>query len=80
MFNAFNHTQVSGYNTSTNLTTAAGATGSSVQCVADFSTLAITSNLRPPDSTKTLGSFFGEYNTREQRIVQIAAKLYFRAS
>ena len=78
MFNAFNHTQFSGYNTSTNLTTAAGATGSSVLSVADFSTLSITNNLRPAGSTKTLGSFFGEYNnTREQRIVQIAAKLYF---
>jgi hypothetical protein len=54
------------------------ATGSSVLSVADFSTLSITNNLRPAGSTKTLGSFFGEYNnTREQRIVQIAAKLYF---
>ena len=78
MFNAFNHTQFSGYNTSTNMTTAAGATGSGVLSVADFSTLAITNNLRPAGSTKTLGSFFGEYSgTREQRIVQIAAKLYF---
>jgi hypothetical protein len=60
------------------MTTAAGATGSGVLSVADFSTLAITNNLRPAGSTKTLGSFFGEYSgTREQRIVQIAAKLYF---
>jgi hypothetical protein len=77
-FNAFNHTQFSGYNTSTNLTTASGATGSSVLNVADFSTLTITNNLRPAGSTKTLGSYFGEYNgTREQRIVQLGAKLYF---
>ena len=77
-FNALNHTQFSGYNTSTNLTTSAGATGASVLNVADFSTLAITNNLRPAGSTKTLGSYFGEYSgTREQRIVQIAAKLYF---
>jgi len=46
--------------------------------VADFSTLAITNNLRPAGSTKTLGSYFGEYSgTREQRIVQLAAKIYF---
>ena len=77
-FNAFNHTQFSGYNTSTNLTTSAGATGSSVLNVPDFSALSITNNLRPAGSTKTLGSYFGEYNgTREQRIVQLAAKLYF---
>jgi hypothetical protein len=77
-FNAFNHTQFSGYNTSTNLTTSTGATGSSVLAIPDFSTLSITNNLRPAGSTKTLGSYFGEYSaTREQRIVQIAAKLYF---
>jgi hypothetical protein len=77
-FNAFNHTQFSGYNTTTNLTTSAGATGSGVLNVANFSTLLITNNLRPAGSTKTLGSYFGEYSgTREQRIVQIAAKLYF---
>jgi hypothetical protein len=77
-FNAFNHTQFSGYNTSTNLTTSTGATGSSVLNAANFSTLVITNNLRPAGSTKTLGTYFGEYNgAREQRIVQIAAKLYF---
>ena len=78
-FNAFNHTQFSGYNTTTNMTTAAGATGSAVLNVANFNQLVITNNLRPAaGSSKTLGSFFGEYNgTREQRIVQIAAKFYF---
>jgi hypothetical protein len=77
-FNVFNHTQFSGYNTTTNMTTAAGATGASVLNVANFSQLLITNNLRPVGSTKTLGSYFGEYNgTREQRIVQIAAKFYF---
>ena len=78
-FNAFNHTQFSGYNTTTNITTASGATGSAVLAVSDFSTLQITNNLRPATgSAKVLGSFFGEYNaTREQRIVQIAAKIYF---
>jgi hypothetical protein len=78
-FNAFNHTQFSGYNTSTNLTTSTGATGSSVLNVANFSQLIITNNLRPAaGSTKTLGSYFGEYSgTREQRIVQLAAKFYF---
>jgi hypothetical protein len=77
-FNAFNHTQFSGYNLTTNITTPGGATGTAVLNTADFSTLAITNNLRPAGSTKTLGSYFGEYNgTREQRIVQIAAKFYF---
>jgi hypothetical protein len=77
-FNAFNHTQFSGYNLTTNMTTSTGATGTSVLNVANFSTLTITNNLRPAGSTKTLGSYFGEYNgTREQRIVQIAAKFYF---
>ena len=78
-FNVFNHTQFSGYNTTTNITTAAGATGSGVLNVANFSQLLITNNLRPAaGSTKTLGSFFGEYSgTREQRIVQIAVKVYF---
>ena len=77
-FNAFNHTQFSGYNTSTNMTTTAGATGASVLTVPNFNTLVITNNLRPAGSTKALGSYFGEYNgTREQRIVQLAAKIYF---
>jgi hypothetical protein len=77
-FNALNHTQFSGYNLTTNMTTAAGATGSSVLNATDFSTLTITNNLRPGGSTKALGSFFGEYSgTREQRIVQLGAKLYF---
>jgi hypothetical protein len=77
-FNALNHTQFSGYNTSTNMTTSTGATGSSVLNVANFDTLTITNNLRPGGSTKALGSYFGEFNgTREQRIVQLGAKLYF---
>jgi hypothetical protein len=77
-FNALNHTQFSGYNTSTNMTTSTGATGTSVLSVANFDTLTITNNLRPGGSTKALGSYFGEYNgTREQRIVQLGAKLYF---
>jgi hypothetical protein len=46
--------------------------------VANFDSLTITNNLRPGGSTKALGSYFGEYNgTREQRIVQLGAKLYF---
>jgi hypothetical protein len=77
-FNALNHTQFSGYNTSTNMTTSTGATGASVLTVPNFNTLLITNNLRPPGSTKALGSYFGEYSgTREQRIVQLGAKLYF---
>lgn len=77
-FNAFNHTQFSGYNTSTNMTTSTGATGASVLSVPSFSSLIVTNNLRPAGSTKPLGSYFGEYNgTREQRIVQLGAKFYF---
>jgi hypothetical protein len=77
-FNVLNHTQFSGYNTGTNVTTSTGATGSGVLNVANFSTLSITNNLRPAGSTKPLGTYFGEYNaTREQRIVQVAAKFYF---
>jgi hypothetical protein len=77
-FNAFNHTQFSGYNTTTNITTTSGATGSAVLNTPNFSQLIITNNLRPAGSTKPLGSYFGEYNaTREQRIVQLAAKFYF---
>jgi len=77
-FNALNHTQFSGYNTTTNMTTSADATGASVLTVPNFNSLIITNNLRPPGSTKALGSYFGEYSgTREQRIVQLGAKLYF---
>ena len=60
------------------MTTATGATGASVLNVPNFSSLTITNNLRPAGSTKALGSYFGEFNgTREQRIVQLGAKLYF---
>jgi hypothetical protein len=77
-FNSLNHTQFSGYNTSTNLTTSTGATGTAVLNTPNFSSLVITNNLRPAGSTKILGTYFGEYNgTREQRIVQLAAKFYF---
>jgi hypothetical protein len=77
-FNAFNHTQFSGYNTTLNLTTSTGATGTSVLNVPNFNQLLITNNLRPAGSTKAIGSYFGEYSgTREQRIVQLAVKLYF---
>jgi Carboxypeptidase regulatory-like domain/TonB-dependent Receptor Plug Domain len=35
-------------------------------------------NLRPAGSTDALGTFFGEYNaTRDPRIIQLAAKVYF---
>jgi hypothetical protein len=77
-FNAFNHTQFSGYNTGTNLTSGTGATGAGVLSLADYSTLTLTNNLRPAGSARPLGTFFGEYNaTRDPRIVQLAAKFYF---
>jgi hypothetical protein len=61
-----------------NLTTSTGATGTSVLSVPNFNQLLITNNLRPAGSTKAIGSYFGEYSgTREQRIVQLAVKLYF---
>jgi hypothetical protein len=78
MFNVFNNTEFSGRNQTTNLTTSAGATGSNVLRVADFSTLSITNNLRPAGSTSPLGSYFGEFSSaRGPRIIQLAAKLYF---
>ena len=78
MFNAFNHPQFSGYNLTTNLTTAAGATGTAVLSAADISTLAITNNVRPQGSTRPLGTYFGEYSSaRDPRIVQIAVKVSF---
>ena len=75
-FNVLNHTQFSGVNRGTNLTTAAGATGAAV--FNSFNNLQLTNNTRPQGSTAPLGQFFGEYNAaRDPRIIQLGVKLYF---
>ena len=78
MFNAFNHTQFSNLNLTTNVVTPAGATGAAVFNTADFSTLQITNNLRPAGSARPVGFYFGEYSAaRTPRIIQLAAKFNF---
>jgi len=76
MFNVLNHTQFSGINRTTNVTTSTGATGASV--FNSFGNLQITSNTRPPGNTMPLGTFFGEPNAaRDPRIIQLGVKVYF---
>ena len=75
-FNVLNHPQFSGVNRTTNITTAAGATGAGV--FNSFGNLQVTNNTRPAGSTAPLGNFFGEYNVaRDPRIIQLGVKLYF---
>jgi hypothetical protein len=75
-FNAFNHKQFSGYNLTTNITNAAGQTGSAI--FNNYSGLTITNNLRPAGSTAVLGTYFGEPNAANpMRVLQLAAKFYF---
>jgi len=78
-FNALNHPQFSGYNLTTNVTNAAGATGNAI--FSNFTGLTA-GNLRPSSipisPTSVLGSYFGEYSgAQNMRVVQIAAKFYF---
>jgi hypothetical protein len=76
MFNAFNHTQFSGVNRTTNITNAAGQTGAAI--FNNYNGLTITNNTRPSGATSVLGTFFGEYNgARDPRIIQVAVKVYF---
>lgn len=81
LFNAFNQTQFTGINTTTQLTTARGVIGNLI--FNDYNNLSITNNIRPSDSTDPrsqapLGQFFGEYNSpRDPRIIQLGVKLYF---
>jgi hypothetical protein len=76
MFNFLNHNQFSGVNRTTNITTAAGATGANIFNA--YSNLSITNNTRPAGSTSVLGTYFGEYNgARDPRIIQLAVKAYF---
>jgi hypothetical protein len=75
-FNIFNTAQFSGVNRTTNVTNAAGQTGSAI--FNNFTGLTVTNNARPAGNTSVLGSFFGEYNaTRDPRIIQLGLKLYF---
>jgi len=75
-FNVFNHPQFSGYNLTTNVTNAAGQTGSAI--FNNFTGLTVTNNLRPAASAAVLGTFFGERNAaRDMRVIQLAVKLYF---
>ena len=75
-FNVFNHPQFRGVNRTTNLTTAAGATGAAVFNA--FDNVQVTNNTRPAGSTAPLGNFFGEYNdARDPRIIQLGVKVYF---
>jgi hypothetical protein len=75
-FNAPNHPQFSGYNLTSNVTNAAGATGNSI--FSNFTGLVASNNTRPAGSTAVLGTYFGEPNgAQNMRVVQIAAKFYF---
>jgi hypothetical protein len=75
-FNVFNHTQFSGVNRTTNITNAAGQTGTAI--FNNYTGLTITNNPRPAGNGSVLGTFFGEYNAaRDPRILQLAAKFYF---
>ena len=75
-FNAWNHPQASGYNLTTNITNAAGQTGSAI--FNNYTGLVPTNNLRPAGSTSLQGNFFGEQNNwNPMRVVELAAKFYF---
>src|SRR5262245_57445426 len=76
MFNAFNHTQFSGVNRTTNITNGAGQTGAAI--FGNYTGLTVTNNTRPSGNTQAPGTFFGEYNgARDPRIIQVAVKVYF---
>jgi hypothetical protein len=75
-FNVFNHAQFSGYNLTTNVTNAAGQTGSAI--FNNLTGLTVTNNLRPANSTAVLGTYFGERNAANaMRVIQLAVKFYF---
>jgi carboxypeptidase family protein/TonB-dependent receptor-like protein len=80
-FNAFNHPEYTGFNTSTTLVNALGNTTGTTGANSIFAAyygLGITNNLRGTNTSKQQGSFFGEWNgANPQRVVQIAAKFYF---
>jgi len=75
-FNVLNHPQFSGYNLTTNVTNAAGKTGSAI--FTNFTGLTATTNLRPAGSSSVLGTFFGEPSAaRDPRILQFALRFEF---
>ena len=75
-FNIFNHPQKSGYNFTTNITNAAGQTGTAI--FNNFTGLTPTNNLRPAGGTAVLGNYFGEVSGfRDMRVIQLAVKFYF---
>jgi hypothetical protein len=75
-FNALNHPQFSGYNLTSNVTNAAGATGNAI--FSNFTGLVASNNTRPAGSTTVLGTYFGELNAAQNmRVVQLAVKFYF---
>jgi hypothetical protein len=86
MFNIFNHTQYTAFNTGVTLavpdaTAARGFSTDQAKVFAAYDRAVITSNLRgldPADSTRRLGTFFGEFNgARDPRIIQLGVKVYF---
>jgi hypothetical protein len=81
MFNAFNHTQFTGYNAGTSLavpTSTGGFTTDQATVFNNYDRAVITSNIRSATSTSRLGLFFGEYNgARTPRIIQLGVKVYF---
>jgi len=80
MFNAFNHTQFSSINTTTNLSVpnAAGGFTTGNAIFDAYSRVVITNFLRPAGSSEPLGRYFGEYNNAGSgRIIQLAIKLHF---
>jgi hypothetical protein len=80
MFNAFNHTQFTNINSSTNLVVPSPTLGliGGQFIFNDYARVAITNNLRPAGSTEPLGRFFGEYSAASSaRVIQLGIKLYF---
>jgi hypothetical protein len=75
-FNVWNHRQASGYNLTTNITNAAGQTGSAI--FGNYTGLTVTNNLRPAGSTALQGNYFGEQNNwNPMGVIELAAKFYF---
>lgn len=84
MFNAFNHTQFTGYNLGSNLAIPnANGTFTTGNAIfgASYASSVVTNNLRSgtvEGSSVALGQRFGEYNgARDPRIIQLGAKIYF---
>jgi Carboxypeptidase regulatory-like domain/TonB-dependent Receptor Plug Domain len=82
-FNVFNQTQFSGINAGTNIAVprpdGSFATGNDV--FAQYGQAIISNNIRgqrASDSSRPLGTFFGEYNAaRDPRIIQLGVKIYW---